>query len=481
MRNDSVGFHAADADQSKNLNQEWQALCARYLPVALDDSIWRYSRAQSLQDPEQGWKLHLPATVLNAHILLEKVASLLVSRGVQFKAPVSLQELSRINSGLHYSYTQVGKCITIYPRTTEEALSLARELHELTYGMAVPAVPFDLRFQPDSNVFYRYGAFWRMAIEHADGASTPALRDPQGNLAPDLRASELAKPDWVQNPFMNPAFGQSAEPTMSPLKTTYRAFRALTQRGKGGVYQAIDLSAQPPRFCVLKEGRKHGELGWDGRDGCWRVRHEERVLLQLQAVGLVVPRIYSSFELDGNYYLVTEFIEGESLQGLLNRRQRRLSITQALRYGSEIASILSSIHSAGWVWRDCKPSNFIIAKQGGLRPIDFEGACPIDRPDQLPWGTPAFAPPLGQADHESRSSIYDDLYSLGVTIYLLLTGRLPEASALIPMRKLRRGIPGKIQNIVEEKLIATPWRRPDARAVARELTAALNSIKSLEV
>ena len=38
------------------------------------------------------------------------------------------------------------------------------------------------------------------------------------------------------------------------------------QRGKGGVYQALDLNVNPPRLCLIKEGRKHGELTWDGRD-----------------------------------------------------------------------------------------------------------------------------------------------------------------------------------------------------------------------
>jgi len=477
MRTDSEYFPQIDDDQLKYLRETWQELCDRYLPVAPADSMWRYSRARGPQDPEQGWKLHLPATILNAATLLEKVAGPLVERGTLFKAIASLQEMSRINSGLYHGYSQIGKCITVYPRTTEEALALADELHQLTYGMSAPSVPFDLRFRPDSNVYYRYGAFRRLAIEQPDGVSIPALRDQEGNLAPDVRASASAKPDWVENPFLIPSSERGAESTASPLKTTYRAFRALAQRGKGGVYQALDLSVQPMRFCVLKEGRRHGELGWDGRDGCWRVRHEERVLRRLQASGLPAPDVYASFELEGNYYLVTEFIEGESLQELLNRRRRRLSICQALRYGSEIAALLSGIHSAGWVWRDCKPSNFILARRGYLRPIDFEGACPVDHPDPQPWGTPAFAPPADQTGHEARSSIYDDLYSLGAVIYLLLTGNLPDHTERLTLQKIRRGIPVEAREIITELLLAPPRQRPSAGLIARQLAAASANLR----
>ena len=480
MRTDSEYFPQADSERLKYLRETWRELCDRYLPFAPADSVWRYSRARDPQDPEQGWKLHLPATILNAGALLEKVAGPLVERGTQFKAIASLQELSRINSGLHHGYSQIGKCITVYPRTTEESLALAEELHRLTYGMSAPSVPFDLRFRPDSNVYYRYGAFRRLAIECPDGESIPALRDPQGNLAPDVRASPSAKPDWVENPLLIESSGRGAEPITSPLKTTYRAFRALAQRGKGGVYQALDLSVQPVRFCVLKEGRRHGELGWDGRDGCWRVRHEEHVLTRLRASGLRAPGVYGSFELEGNYYLVTEFIEGESLQESLNRRQRRLSIRRALRYGSEIAALLAGIHSAGWVWRDCKPSNFIITRQGDLRPIDFEGACPVEHPDPLPWGTPAFAPPADQNGHEARSSIYDDLYSLGAVIYLLLTGKLPDHATWLPPQKMRRGIPTEAREIITELLLAPPRKRPSAELTARQLAAACANLRSEE-
>lgn len=463
----------ADDNSPQALSQAWQELCHRYLPIAPENSVWRFNRTPSSGDLEQGWKLHVSATVLNAHRVLERVAPLLTGCGVQFKAPASLQELGRINAGVAHSYSQVGKFITVYPRTNTEAVSLANELHELTQGLPAPVVPFDLRFRPGSNVYYRYGAFKYLEIENPDGTLTPALRDPQGNLVPDLRESEGAKPAWVDNLFTDQRPKQEAQPDRSPLQTTYRVFRALAQRGKGGVYQAVDLSTQQPRFCLLKEGRRHGEVSWDGRDGHWRVKHEEKALTLLSTSGVAVPRVYSSFELTGHYYLVTEFIAGESLQALINRQQRRLSVSRALRYGIEIATIISGIHSAGWVWRDCKPANLMIIGQGRLRPLDFEGACQIDQPDPLPWGTPGFVPPAERAANEAGSSVYDDLYALGAVVYLLLTGRPPEAAAPIPIAKLRRGVPIEAREVITELLTAPPRQRPSVETVVRQLSSSL--------
>src|SRR5918911_2169909 len=135
-------------DQSAALSRCWQQLCSQYLPLTADSLIWRFSRAAAPDEPEQGWKLHISATILTACTVLEKVAPLLHRRGVQFKAPISLEEINKINSGLFYRYSQVGKLITVYPKSPEDAVILARQLHELTSHLSSPDVPFDQKFRP---------------------------------------------------------------------------------------------------------------------------------------------------------------------------------------------------------------------------------------------------------------------------------------------------------------------------------------------
>ena len=89
--------------------------------------------------------------------------------------------------------------------------------------------------------------------------------------------------------------------------------KAKAQRGKGGVYEAIDLSVSPARSVIIKEGRRNGETAWDGKDGYARIKHESRVLRMLGAAGIPVAQIFHEFSRDGNLYLVLEKIVGRPL------------------------------------------------------------------------------------------------------------------------------------------------------------------------
>jgi serine/threonine protein kinase len=222
----------------------------------------------------------------------------------------------------------------------------------------------------------------------------------------------------------------------------------------------------------LKEGRKHGEVTWDGRDGAWRVQNEERVLKQLSLAGVSVPEVCSSFEIKGNYYLVMKFIEGETLHNRLRRRQRRLPVRQALKYAVGLAEFLSQMHQSGWTWRDCKPKNIIITRHGRLIPIDFEGASQIEKPDPTRWGTPGFVPAesSGLAAH---SGIDDDLYGLGSILYLLITGRIYDAGNPTRAEKLRRDLPAGIAALIASLLTPDAAGCPSARVAGARINASL--------
>jgi hypothetical protein len=264
--------------RSHLFERRWQYLCVRYLPVFAEGSIWRLSRESTPDELSQGWKLHISAIILNACEVLEIVGSKLGSQNIQFKAPRSLEELSRINCGLQYGYWQVGKFITVYPSSAEQAVALARELHLLTAEFSSVQIPFDNQYLPDSSVFYRYGAFKSLEMTDPEGRAVSGLRDPKNQTVYDDRLRPV--PDWMLNPFPAPQPEKCSVPT--PFTSSYKVFRAITQRGKGGVYQAIDLTADPPRLCVIKEGRRLGEVSWDGRDGYELIRNEWRVLEAIQ-------------------------------------------------------------------------------------------------------------------------------------------------------------------------------------------------------
>jgi hypothetical protein len=476
MNLEEIDSHLDCVARYREHNARWAELCHRYLPVASGESIWKYSRRRTGSDPQQGWKLHLSATVINACDVLSAVGPALRRRNILFKAPASLRELDRINAGIHYGYSQVGKFITVYPETDAEGVALARLLHRLTRGVRAPSVPFDIRYRPESCVYYRYGSFTPLEMVASGGARVLAVRDPSGRLVPDEREGDAA-PVWVADPFAPKRAGRKAEPPETKLKTTFKAFRALTQRGKGGVYLAVDLSVSPPRLCVLKEGRRDGETNWDGRDGYWRVAHEARVLAELRGAGVPVPHVYSPFKAEKNFFVAMEYVEGESLHGILKGRRRRLPTRQALALGLGLAELVARVHAAGWVWRDCKPSNVILTAGGELRPLDFEGACPVERPDPLPWGTPSFVPPEWYGAPCARPRLPEDLYALGATLYLMLVGRAPAVASPLAVGRARRGVHREVCRLIEGLLDPNPDQRPSAAAVALGLKRVLSETR----
>ena len=458
------------------LELEWQTLADKYLPIRGDDnSNWRYSRRQGLQDPEQGWKLHVSATILNALDIFRACAPYLRKQGLLFKACSTLDLLRKLNSGIIFGFSQIGKFITVYPPTAKEALRVAADLHELTVGFGAPKVPYDLPYHPGSCVHYRYGGFRTIEVVEADGRRNTAIRDPSGKLWTDRREPGHAVPEWITNPF--PTYVDEIDPA-SPLCTQFLTYNALSQRGKGGVYQAIDMRQLPPRKCILKEGRHHGETAIDGSDGREWVHHEEVVLVDLYQRGVPVAEFYANFEIEEHRYLAMEFIEGDNLMGMCSTPRRKLSLATCDSLAARIANLVAEIHDAGWVWRDCKPFNLIITPEGFVRPIDFEGAVPVDSPTNIIWGTPGYTPPELEQGPTTGSNLPEDLFALGATLYQLYTsqvpitteaGKEPRVVQRPPIGRLRKGIHPATRELILALLDPDPRARPTAHKAAQEL------------
>ena len=341
--------------------REWQRLCDAYLPIRVKGSIWRYSRERSRDDPPQGWKLHVSATILSACPIFRLIAPYLKRHDIWFKAPKSLAELHKLNSGIYYGFSQVGKFVTVYPQSAEAAAAIASDLHALTAKFAAPAVPYDNALRNRSCVYYRYGSFSLRLKTTFRKQRLLAIARPDGKLIPDLRGPRAAVPPWLTDPFQ-PARSRAASELATPLETDYTGYEALTQRGRGGIYTARDVSSVPAKLCVIKEGRRDGETDWLGRDGSFRIKREAQVL---RSTITAVPRVVRTFRADGCYYLVMERISGKPLQQVLASRQA-MSARRMLAYCAQMARIVADIHAAGWAWRDCKPDNFLVEKNHKL-------------------------------------------------------------------------------------------------------------------
>ncbi|MEU9133157.1 protein kinase [Kitasatospora sp. NPDC048540] len=432
------------------------------------DSIWRLSRESHPADPDQGWKLHISATILTANRVLSTAAPELMGCGVLFKAPRSLAELLKLNSGFPYGVSQVGKFMTVYPRGSDEAADLASRLDALTRGIPGPCIPFERPYRQGSRVFYRYGSF--QALQAKFGSEVlPALRGPDGDLVPDVRTDPFFDPSWCPNPF--PPRSTSERPK-SHFGSRYLAYEPIMQRGKGGVYKALDMAETPLRRCIVKEGRCQGETWWDGRDGKALMLAESHALEELADAGVNVPKIIEMFEEQRNLYLVLEHLGERTVEDLL-RDAVTLPVEAAIGLAATVAECVAEVHEAGWAWRDIKPRNVMIDDSGVLHPIDFEGACRSDARNLPPWGSEGYVAPEWldpMADH-----VEADLFALGVTCYQILAGARSFGLTVghvreVPIGRRRHGIPEDVRRLVSSLLGSDPDLRPSARTAAEVLS-----------
>ncbi len=144
------------------------------------------------------------------------------------------------------------------------------------------------------------------------------------------------------------------------------------------------------------------------------------------------------------YFLVMEFVEGGSVQELLDR-EAPLEISEALRIAQESAAGVQAAHKAGLVHRDIKPANLLLTPQGQVKVADF-GLARGDDSDlstagQL-LGTPGFMPP--EQVHGQTLDGRADIHALGITLYVMLTGELPykaNTAMATVMRSLNNPLP----------------------------------------
>jgi serine/threonine protein kinase len=201
----------------------------------------------------------------------------------------------------------------------------------------------------------------------------------------------------------------------------YRLERLLGTGGMSEVWLAED--ERLGRQVAVKIIRDTGE------DLGGTIEREARLVARLQHPNIV--SVFDAGQQDGNQYLVAEYIEGSSLRDVLQARGR-LTEAEAVRYGIQVARALQYAHSQGIVHCDVKPENILISSQGIAKVTDFGVAdmvtrtvTPAEARDIL--GTIAYLAPevIQGAPADARS----DIYSLGLTIYELVAGRLPFTGA----------------------------------------------------
>jgi serine/threonine protein kinase len=427
---------------------------------------------------EQGWKLHVSATIISAGSVLARVLPILERERVAYKLAASLGCLADLNQGAG-GLSQVGKFITVYPEHDQQAIALAVELDEATRGLAGPRVPSDRPLHAASLVHYRYGGFTGLHVTDSLGQVEPALRTPEGGLTADARLPRFQAPPWVEDPFQRA--GVAAPPTEPDSRLfggAYVIVSVLSQSAKGGVYLALDSREWPPPLRVLKEARRHLVTDRSGQDIRDRLRLQHQLLHEAKDSAL--PTAYELFECDGNLYLTMEYVEGTTLQAYVEsyrRRGQQLPPLKLASLGQKIASALMRLHARGLLLRDLTPTNLMIRK-GRVVILDLELAYQLGAErEPYGWGTPGYASP--QQATAQRPAASDDVYALGATLYYGATGESPEYTSGATSIDRRRALtllnpelPRSIANTIVEAMSQDADRRPGLAELDRRLSAA---------
>ena len=227
-----------------------------------------------------------------------------------------------------------------------------------------------------------------------------------------------------------------------------------------------------------------------GRDEFFVRRFEREAL----AVGMLshdhILPLYDFGEQRPWYYLVMPYVEGGTLREYLLKR-KRLSLEEAASFLDQIASSLQYAHDHGVVHRDVKPSNILLRRDGYAYLVDFGLAKAMMGAESLTSagamvGTPEYmAPEQSNGQNDYRS----DIYSLGVILYQMLTGRVPfmaESPVAIslkhiqtqptPPRELNEEIPLSVEEVIMKAMAKDPNERyQEAQALSTAYWKALQS------
>ncbi len=290
-------------------------------------------------------------------------------------------------------------------------------------------------------------------------------------------------------------------------------FRILAKIGVGGmgvVYRANDEYLQ--RVVALKV-LNGGKTETIDEEQTQRLLREARAASRISHPNVVT--VYAAGEFEKIPFIAMEYVEGTELGKIFTTDG--LDSMRALNIAAQIGDGLGAAHAQGIVHRDVKPANVLVCENDRVKILDFglakpgrrlgdaSGRAAIPNPDGLPasfdaldfyhtqegviWGSLRYMSPeqfTGDAV-DARS----DVFSLGVVMYQMLTGRLPfiaktpreQLSALLkqdppPLKKFRMRIPDSVQKIVDRALARnSDFRYPNGTEMANDIRIVFNRLR----
>jgi len=302
----------------------------------------------------------------------------------------------------------------------------------------------------------------RVQARYCRGCSKPVM----ANAAPRLGTGSLAPGRVIAN--------------------RYLIVRKIAQGGMGAVYLVTDThlhdaSLQRAKAWALKEMSQSVFQPTELPMAIAMFRGEATILAHLRHPNL--PAVTDFFDDKSKYYLVMDYVEGETLEAILKRNNAPFPLDQVLRWTTQLVGVLEYLHdrTPPVIYRDLKPGNIMLEKNGLLKLIDFGIArfqrkrtskdlvhpgSPLSESD-AGIGTMGYAPP--EQWKKGEVSPQADVYALGVTLHQLLTNHDPTTTpfALPSLRSLNPAVPEPIAAVI-------------AQAHENDLTKRFQTIKDFE-
>ncbi len=263
------------------------------------------------------------------------------------------------------------------------------------------------------------------------------------------------------------------------LSGRYRVLRKIGGGGMADVYLCEDLSLG--RRVALKVLLQRF---LDDPNFVERFRREAKAAAGLNHPNLV--SIYDWGEVDGTYFIVMEYVEGETLKDLV-RRHGRLGGSEAVRISLQLLAALEFAHRTGIVHRDIKPQNVMLDRAGNVKVTDFgiarAGDSGMTEAGSILGTAQYLAPEQAKGQRVDERS---DLYSVGIVLYEMLTGTVPfkgDSAVTVALKHVNEmaaepaqlvpGMPYALNQIVLKAIAKDPDQRYQTAAqFARDLRSA---------
>lgn len=405
------------------------------------EMTWAYPVYGSrLALPEEGMRLYISATILNAAAIFNLVIPFLFERKIAFQVAANATHLEKLNNNF-FGYLQANKFIKIYPENEPQAWELAEKLHERLSCFESTPIACCHRFKENAIVYYQYGRIT------GKGRSVDKNVHPTGWDQAYLQANKAERRRYKYHGSKRALDG------FSLLAGKYLIWETIRQRAKGGVYKALEISSQDQsvRKVLLKEGRRGGEVERSGVDAIRRREWEFQVLAQIRDLE-ISPRPYEIIRLENVVILSAELMNAISLRELIldgtaMRPQQMYNLIFA------IAKSLRLLQERAIYFFDLCPDNIMVLPDSTPKLIDYEFCLGNDAPPFIGWevGTPGFFPEVGKLQatgtHENCWFVLRDIYALGRIIVAMVDPQW--------YRKLFSCVPSSLNAQIQEPELAS--------------------------